>query len=661
MVPPDSGTVAPNVRKSTRRGVEEHPGLPDAPRAKRTSEQKRADEAKEAAAKHASEQAQLAAAKTKVNQLAFLEDRARQKERDDERIELRPDLVPVPTQSSKGTKGRTKTPKAPAMANSAKEVVVRKIARERVVNGGDNFRNAVHAGEYMDFDVPVGSDAPGPATSDVDELEDDEAEDDDEYELSKEQQGAEDEEEGNDDDDYQHADEDEDQDQDDEEDEDSDEEDVALAQRKKKKLQRGELRSEVLAARHLASARPSNAAASLKRKYMEGSLENPEPAKRPNKSEGGFRADWTRGKSAHKRKQANSGTHTPAAPSVSVKPTALQDITQSKPTQTPATDQSKPSGDVVKQQGRALPAVKVGRSRQVQVSRVPKLNDDGSTRTKKGKQRWTQAHLPFPGGQPGATCMRVWRNQFQCTLIHWAGSKGDPFGTNSLVGEAVDKIWPVLYSQLPLDEEGKRAVVGNSQVILNLWRNRLGKLALNVLWDIWAEMGIDDVSEESRDKRVEYVKEQLKNNRFVYRDLDNEENRGTFCSRFVLSIFALHLKNIEDASEDDALNFGDTHGALGLSAAAAERALRVCRSGINPFKDLTKAELKALLKADPSVTEFKSNPWGPWAEDYATSAKNLPDKRWDEIYDGAAEVECVIEDADGSDDDGEDSRAALLF
>lgn len=140
MVPPDSGTVAPNVRKSTRRGVEEHPGLPDAPRAKRTSEQKRADEAKEAAAKHASEQAQLAAAKTKVNQLAFLEDRARQKERDDERIELRPDLVPVPTQSSKGTKGRTKTPKAPAMANSAKEVVVRKIARERVVNGGDNFR-----------------------------------------------------------------------------------------------------------------------------------------------------------------------------------------------------------------------------------------------------------------------------------------------------------------------------------------------------------------------------------------------------------------------------------------------------------------------------------------------------------------------------------------
>lgn len=95
------------------------------------------------------------------------------------------------------------------------------------------------------------------------------------------------------------------------------------------------------------------------------------------------------------------------------------------------------------------------------MSRTVKVNDDGSTRTKKGKQRWTQAHLPFPGGQAGANCMRTWRNQFQFTIIHWAGSQDDPFGTNAQVGEAIDRIWPILFSQVPLDDDGKRAVIGN--------------------------------------------------------------------------------------------------------------------------------------------------------------------------------------------------------
>lgn len=91
--------------------------------------------------------------------------------------------------------------------------------------------------------------------------------------------------------------------------------------------------------------------------------------------------------------------------------------------------------------------------------------------------------------------------------------------------------------------------------------------------------------------------------------------------------------------------------------------MRVCRSGDNPFKALTKTELTALQKVDSEVTEFKSNPWGPRAADYAKFAKTLPEERWDSIYEGAAEVagEVGNDRSDGDDGDGEDSRSALLL
>lgn len=47
-----------------------------------------------------------------------------------------------------------------------------------------------------------------------------------------------------------------------------------------------------------------------------------------------------------------------------------------------------------------------------------------------------------------------------------------------------------------------------------------------------------------------------------------QDNRGTLCSCLVLTVFALHLKNIEESSDDEALDFGHTHGALGLAAAS---------------------------------------------------------------------------------------------
>lgn len=44
---------------------------------------------------------------------------------------------------------------------------------------------------------------------------------------------------------------------------------------------------------------------------------------------------------------------------------------------------------------------------------------------------------------------------------------------------------------------------------------------MKVLWEIWAETGIDNDSDESKDQRKEYIKEQLKSNRFLYLDIDD--------------------------------------------------------------------------------------------------------------------------------------------
>lgn len=124
------------MRKSARRGVDEHPGLRDAPRAKRTSEQKKADDAKAAAAKKASEQAQRAEVKAKVNKLALLEDRARQAEKDSERGEIRPDLVHEPPSSPKHTTSHLKPPKPLAVTKSAKKSVANRTvaAMDRAMN-----------------------------------------------------------------------------------------------------------------------------------------------------------------------------------------------------------------------------------------------------------------------------------------------------------------------------------------------------------------------------------------------------------------------------------------------------------------------------------------------------------------------------------------------
>lgn len=97
----------------------------------------------------------------------------------------------------------------------------------------------------------------------------------------------------------------------------------------------------------------------------------------------------------------------------------------------------------------------------------------------------------------------------------------------------------------------------------------------------------------------------------------------------------------------------------------AERALRVCRHGMNPFKSLTKEERKALQKVDPEVCAFQSDPWSPRAITWTGTAKGMSNNHWADVYAGAGALagceQLNDSDSDGDDEHYEDSRAVLLL
>lgn len=102
----EANSAAPTTTttgRQRRKGYQDHPGQRDAPRPKRTSEQKQADDARSVAAKEAAQTVKSAEAKAKISKLAALEDQARQNEKSYERDAIRPDLVQATLPQSKLT------------------------------------------------------------------------------------------------------------------------------------------------------------------------------------------------------------------------------------------------------------------------------------------------------------------------------------------------------------------------------------------------------------------------------------------------------------------------------------------------------------------------------------------------------------------------------
>lgn len=65
------------------------------------------------------------------------------------------------------------------------------------------------------------------------------------------------------------------------------------------------------------------------------------------------------------------------------------------------------------------------------------------------RPRYTVADLPFPRGGKDA---QTWRRLFVPSLLAWAGSQDDPFGTNSQMDTEIDTIWQHIYPAIALND-----------------------------------------------------------------------------------------------------------------------------------------------------------------------------------------------------------------
>jgi hypothetical protein len=58
--------------------------------------------------------------------------------------------------------------------------------------------------------------------------------------------------------------------------------------------------------------------------------------------------------------------------------------------------------------------------------------------------RYSTSHLPFPA----KAYYEGWRSHFVPTLLAWAGSQEDPFGTNGQMDDEIVAIWTSVFPDL---------------------------------------------------------------------------------------------------------------------------------------------------------------------------------------------------------------------
>lgn len=80
------------------------------------------------------------------------------------------------------------------------------------------------------------------------------------------------------------------------------------------------------------------------------------------------------------------------------------------------------------------------------------------------KEKYTLASLPFPRGTAGMSYTREWRKTFKPSLIHWAATLNDPFGTNAVMEDITTEIWKAVFPSIANEVVGG----GSRQAIIHL-------------------------------------------------------------------------------------------------------------------------------------------------------------------------------------------------
>lgn len=70
------------------------------------------------------------------------------------------------------------------------------------------------------------------------------------------------------------------------------------------------------------------------------------------------------------------------------------------------------------------------------------------------KEKYTLSSLPFPRGPASISYTREWRKSFKPTLIHWAATLKDPFGTNSVMEDTITEVWKTVFPSIANEVTG---------------------------------------------------------------------------------------------------------------------------------------------------------------------------------------------------------------
>ncbi|KAL0950309.1 hypothetical protein HGRIS_010284 [Hohenbuehelia grisea] len=221
-------------------------------------------------------------------------------------------------------------------------------------------------------------------------------------------------------------------------------------------------------------------------------------------------------------------------------------------------------------------------------------NGDARRLARKSQGEPTARDLPFPPGR-ARQYAASWK-EFRSTLINWFGTLDDPFAaaSNPEFEEMVEKLWNKIFPELAEKLHSNRMSSLVSQGVLRNHRSAVGKAGVAIFAQlIPVKASFEDVNTIKAAYRVP---------RFIYRDPDAENNRGSFLSPLLLQVFASHLTVIMCARE----SYGRPIGSLALTCASLERAIDGWQQGINRIDEAGKKNDKKTITA----LSFKNDTWG---------------------------------------------------
>ncbi|KAL0946797.1 hypothetical protein HGRIS_012970 [Hohenbuehelia grisea] len=230
-------------------------------------------------------------------------------------------------------------------------------------------------------------------------------------------------------------------------------------------------------------------------------------------------------------------------------------------------------------------------------------------RAQSGSAKYSNINLPFNKDE-ATRDLTTWRATFMPNVYDWAGTRQQPWSTNSDVGFVPElrRVWCLVFPHLK-EKMNDPSIEYVAAAALRTWRSDIGKVGVEAVDKFIATLHCEHIVGE--------VNALLTGAQFLYRDPNAPEGkRGAWLSDLFLGVFSNHLA--------DTIHVQSTEyplGAVCLCAASIERSLRLWSSG-------TKAE----------KTLFSDTLWGEATDIYAISAGGIDASRWETIFEECSKV-----------------------